>query len=274
MDQGADDIQQNIRETRHDIEETRASMIEKLELLEERVRETVESAKSTVDDIMENVKETVDDTVGAVKGTVDEAKSTVENIVENVKDTVNDTVTRVKHTFDLQYQMETRPWLMLGVSAAFGYLLGSLGARSAPPRETAGRYASGAEALQRSGYYAAAAGAKPYSGYPTADSPSSRRSGFLGQFQEEFDMIKIAVMGAMMSSLRDMVKQSMPSGAPQLEKAINSAATKLGAGPLEGAERQTGRPAQSSQPGRDAEAHRQEPAPTKPGNGPRDQITL
>jgi ElaB/YqjD/DUF883 family membrane-anchored ribosome-binding protein len=227
-------------------------MTEKLELLEERVRETVESAKSTVDDIMDNVKGTVNETVGAVKGTVDEAKSTVENIVENVKDTMIDTVTRVKHTFDLQYQMENRPWLMLGVSAAFGYLLGSLGARSAPPREPAGRYASGAEALQRSGYYAVAAGAKPYSGYQTAASPSSslnsrRWSGFLGQFQEEFDMIKGAVVGAMMSSLRDMVKQSMPSVAPQLKKAINSAATKLGAEPLEGAARQTGRPAQPDQ---------------------------
>jgi len=39
------------------MEETRASMTEKLELLEERVRETVESAKSTVEDMVENVKE-------------------------------------------------------------------------------------------------------------------------------------------------------------------------------------------------------------------------
>jgi len=126
MDQGTDSLQQNIADTRHDIEETRASMNEKLELLEERVRDTLEETKTAVDDIVENVKGTVEVTVDAVKETVDGAKSTVENIVENVKDTMDDTVTKVKRSFDLRYQVEQHPWLMLGGSVIAGSVLASL----------------------------------------------------------------------------------------------------------------------------------------------------
>ena len=234
MDQGTDDIQRSISATRRDIEETRASMTEKLELLEERVRETVESAKSTVEDIMENVKGTVDETVGAVKETVGDARSTVEGIVENVKDTMDDTVTMVKHSFDLQYQVDQHPWVMLGGSVLAGYLLGRLGTGGESSYRTR-RLWTGAEA-RRSGYFATTVNPDA-DNQPAASSPQTPRSaslwdGALGQFKEEFDMIKGAVIAALMSSVRDMVKESLPRIAPQLGKAIDSATAKLGGQPL------------------------------------------
>jgi len=239
MDQGADDIQQSITATRQDIEETRAAMTEKLELLEERVRETVENAKSTVEDIMENVKGTVDETVGAVKETVGDARSTVEGIVENVKDTMDDTVTMVKQSVDLQYQMDQHPWMMLSGSVLVGYWLGCLGTRGAASSSYSRRHSStGAEAFSHGGYYPVAADIQSYNqAAATSWTPTSGLwSSTLGQFREEFDMIKGAVIGALMSNLRDMIKESIPRIAPQLEKAINSATTKLGAQPLDDAE--------------------------------------
>src|SRR5215475_2967851 len=213
MDQRPDDIQQSIRETRHEIEETRASMTEKLELLEERVRDTVESAKTTVEDIMENVKGTVDETVGAVKETVGDAKSTVEDIVENVKDTMDDTVTMVKRSFDLQYQIDQHPWLMLSGSALLGYMLGSLGSRSttAARTTTLQNHASMPDSL-KSGYYATVPGAEP-DDQPSMEARSSTAglwNSTLGQFKEEFDLIKHAVIGALMSNVRDIAKQALP----------------------------------------------------------------
>lgn len=232
MDQGTD-IQRSISATRHDIEETRASMTEKLELLEERVRETVESAKSTVEDIMENVKGTVDETVGAVKETVIDARSTVEGIVENVKDTMDDTVTMVKHSFDLNYQMDQHPWMMLGGSVLVGYLLGGPGTRSPTRPYRTRRSWTGAEA-RRSGYSATAVNPDADNQPAAYSQPrmSSLWDSALGQFREELDMIKGAVIAALMSNVRDMVRQSMPRIAPQLEKAIDSATTKLGGQPL------------------------------------------
>ena len=258
MDQGTDDIQRSISATRRDIEETRASMTEKLELLEERVRETVESAKSTVEDIMENVKGTVDETVGAVKetvgdarstvegivenvkGTVVDARSTVEGIVENVKDTMDDTVTMVKHSFDLQYQVDQHPWVMLGGSVLAGYLLGRLGTGGESSYRTR-RVWTGAEA-KRSGYFATTVNPDA-DNQPAASSPQTPRSaslwdGALGQFKEEFDMIKGAVIATLMSNVREMVKQSWPGIAQQVEKAIDSATAKLGGHPLTNGEQE------------------------------------
>jgi uncharacterized protein YoxC len=111
----ADDI-------RHDIEDTRAAMTEKLALLEECVRETITGAQASVQEIVkdvgsivkdvrgtaedvrgtvEDVKATVDTTLAAVRQGVAGAQSSVEEIAEHVKGTVGDTVATVQRTLDL-----------------------------------------------------------------------------------------------------------------------------------------------------------------------------
>lgn len=250
MDQRADDLQQSINETRQDIEETRTSMTEKLGLLEERVRETLEETKSTVEDIVENVKGTVDDTVEAVKDTVDGAKSTVEDIVENVKGTMDDTVTMVKQSFDLHYQVEQHPWLMLGGSVLAGRMLGGmLSRRSTTSRSSyaADNASYVADTTNGAGLYSMPGGTnideqKTMRAESTPQSQSSKRgrqSSIFGQFQDEFDAIKSALVGTLMGTLREMIKQNIPSIAPQLEKAINSATTKFGAQPTDSAKQNT-----------------------------------
>jgi hypothetical protein len=102
-------------------------MTEKLEILEERVRETVEGAQSSVEEMVEKVRYTVDTTVETMKQTVEGAQSSVEDIVENVRGTVGETVETVQRIFDLHHQMEQHPWLILSGSLLVGYLLGSGG---------------------------------------------------------------------------------------------------------------------------------------------------
>jgi len=91
----ADDMQQDIDDACHAIEDSRAAMTEKLAILEARVR-----------------------------GTVEGVQSSLEEIVENVKDRVDTTVETLKRTFDVQYQVDQHPWLMLGGATLVGYLLG------------------------------------------------------------------------------------------------------------------------------------------------------
>jgi len=253
MDQKTDDLQQNIAETRHDIEETRASMTEKLELLEERVRDTLEETKIAVDDIVENVKGTVDETVDAVKDTVDGAKSTVENIVENVKETMDDTMTRVKQSFDLRYQVEQHPWLMLGGSVVAGSILASFMHRGHENRHYSyyadSRLNNGPEADNTSatGVYTGA-GLSSGTGEENATASqehakythSQRQEGWgrtLGQFQEEFDIAKGVVTGAIMSTvmgtLQEMIRQNIPSMASHFDKAVHRVAKKWGVEPGE-----------------------------------------
>jgi ElaB/YqjD/DUF883 family membrane-anchored ribosome-binding protein len=216
----ADDRQQDIADTCQDIKDTRSAITEKLEILEERVRETVEGAQSSVEDIVENVKDMVDTTVEAVRQGVEGAQATVEEIVENVKDTVGDTVAMVKRTFDLPYQVDQHPWLMCGGSLLVGYILGSWGGdstsavasthdtRLSPASTTA---ASSSESSAR---------------------PQPRQgvgSGVLDRFKDEIALIKGAGMEAVISTLRDMVKQALLPATPH----ITNARTKLSAQPSE-----------------------------------------
>src|SRR5260370_34005892 len=113
MAQEPDDIRQNIdspasaepkpEEIREQMAETRAALVDKIDALEEKVL-----------------------------GTVETAQATVEHTVESVKGTVEDSVAAVKRTFDLKYQVEQRPWLMLGASVLGGYALGRLYPTSRP----------------------------------------------------------------------------------------------------------------------------------------------
>jgi ElaB/YqjD/DUF883 family membrane-anchored ribosome-binding protein len=242
MDQRTDDIQQTIEETRHDIEETRASMNEKLELLEERVRDTLEETRTAVGDIVDNVKGTVEETVGAVKDTVDGAKSTVENIVENVKETMDDTVTKVKRSFDLHYQVEQNPWLMVGAAVVTGSIIGSLLNRGDEDRRY---YSYSGDSVHTGNYVAdATGGTGPYSISGEEDGSARqansvpsyqarKQNGWgsaLGQFQEEFDVVKgvvtSAVMGTVMKTLQEMIRQNIPSMASQFDEAMNRIAKK------------------------------------------------
>ena len=53
--------------------------------------------------------------------------------METVKGTVGETVETVKRTFDVPYQVDQHPWLMVGGATLAGYMLGSWGGGSTSP---------------------------------------------------------------------------------------------------------------------------------------------
>jgi len=93
------------------IDETKASLVGKLEALETQVAEAVQSTTETV------------------SGTVDAVKETV--------DTVKEKVRSAGQFFDLNRQARNNPWMVFGCSVAAGcvasYLLGPSSAKAAPP---------------------------------------------------------------------------------------------------------------------------------------------
>jgi len=101
-----------------DIEDTRAVMTEKIDMIENRVNETMEGTKETIDNVMEKVK--------SVQETIDAAKSTIDNILETIKHTMEETIERVKYTSTVIEQVDQSPWIMLGSAVLTGYVLGGL----------------------------------------------------------------------------------------------------------------------------------------------------
>jgi archaellum component FlaC len=109
-----------------DIENTRTIMAEKIEMIEDRVNETMDGTKSTIDNVMHKVKD--------VQGTIEDAKSTVDNLLDTLKQTMEETMERVKSTASLIEQVDQNPWIMFGSAILTGYILSSLN-RDKPLRQ-------------------------------------------------------------------------------------------------------------------------------------------
>jgi archaellum component FlaC len=109
-----------------DIENTRTIMAEKIEMIEDRVNETMDGTKSTIDNVMHKVKD--------IQGTIEDAKSTVDNLLDTLKQTMEETMERVKSTASLIEQVDQNPWIMFGSAILTGYILSSLN-RDKPLRQ-------------------------------------------------------------------------------------------------------------------------------------------
>ena len=237
MVQRADDI-------RHDIENTRAAMTAKLAILEERVQETaagvqvsvekivedvggiVKDVRGTVEDVGGIVKDvratvdttlaTVDTTLVAVRQGVAGAQASVEEIVEHVKGAVGDTVATVQRTFDLPLQVQHHPWPMVGGALLVGYMLGRWGggrqAVAGSPRDIPGVEAS----RPGSPPAARASSARPQ---PQQGMVSGMLEQLRDEMKDEISSLQSVAVGAVMSTLREMVTQAISSLAPHPENA-------------------------------------------------------
>jgi ElaB/YqjD/DUF883 family membrane-anchored ribosome-binding protein len=191
---------------RQDIEQTRSALTEKLETLEEEVM-----------------------------GTVRNAKETVEETIENVTETVQETVETVQRTFDLEYQMQQRPWVLIGGSVvagvAAGFLADSLRVRATAWEDSRGKVPR----YEPSSGSGATAFRSPQQEFapPRREGPSFFQS-LLGRFDKEIGMVKELAIGYAAGVLRDMVKEALPAVKEQVQKVMDSATTKMGGQPVEG----------------------------------------
>lgn len=197
MDQ-RDFAQQNPEAIRHQIDETRSSITEKLEALEEQVVDTVQNARESVEE------------------TIQTAKHTVEETIDTVKSSMHETVQSVKRTVDLKYQVERHPWPMMGVSLLAGataaVIYDNLRNR---PRELDVRYQEPARETIR----------------PAATEP--RRHAWTEFFRDEIDKAQGIAVGYLSALARDWAKQNFPDLAPQIHDFMHGFAEKLGGTPIE-----------------------------------------
>lgn len=217
---------------RRQMEQTRASLAEKIEVLEQKVTGTVEEAANAVTETVQEAKE-------AVAETVETVKETVENTVETVKGTVESTVDAVRDALDITGQVQRHPWLMVGGSVAVGFL-GGLFLGPARPRyynEPVGSFGPGSEPVpEREAVYTWA---------PAEREPEMRREPERQQpgwwdwmqstFGSEIDKLKGMAIGTLAGVVRDMVGQAVPENIkPMVTDVINNVTTKLGGEPIQG----------------------------------------
>jgi len=186
---------------RDQMRETRTSLSEKLEALQEQVLGTVEGTTRSVTETVESVKE-------AVEGTV-----------STVKESVQETVDTVKHTFDLSEQMQNHPWLMLGGAVVAGYVGGRLLFQPPPT----------ALPPPSDGFATPLASTAARANRPEEPSWLDRLAGPLLKQVEEL------ALGVLAGVAADMVKTSAPEPLrEQLNEMVEQFASGMGAKPIHG----------------------------------------
>jgi ElaB/YqjD/DUF883 family membrane-anchored ribosome-binding protein len=140
--------------------------------------------------------------------------------IDALEDKVTSKVNAVKHagetvkrSFDLPYQVRQHPWPMIGASVLVGIVLGTVTAGdSDEPRN---------HRDERNDEF-------PRRAYG-AEASLPARNGF---FSEEIRGLKQAAVGALMSLVRNGLRDAFPGIAPQTDRAVDGLTRKLGGEPV------------------------------------------
>jgi len=202
--------------------ETRASLAEKLETLEQKVVGTVEGATA------------------AVTETVDVIKGSVQETVATVNDTVKESVETVKDWVDVEAHVRERPWLMVGGSVAVGYCLGAMLGKTpqytaSPPPASAPSYpwmnnpSNGGSREDRPS-------AESQTSTMASAVPSAVKSA-LSTWEPEISKLKGLALGVLFGIAREMLTSSVSGHVgEQLKEVFDSVTKKVGGEPIPGSD--------------------------------------
>lgn len=195
------------------MEQTRSSLAEKLEVLEQKVAGTVQQATN------------------AVSETVHEAKEAVAETVETVKETVTSTVETVRETLDVRSHVRNHPWTAVGGSVAVGFLGGLLLGPDHPQHHRHG--SAGPDEPARAEPEAEPERETAYARSGPSHQPARERPGWWdwlhSTFGAEIDKLKGLAIGTLAGVVRDLVGQAVPENyKPMVTDMFNSVTTKLG----------------------------------------------
>jgi len=205
---------------RHEMEQTRASLAEKLDALGQRAADTVQASTETVENV-----------TGAVQETVEAVQESVEGTVETVRE-----------AFDLPGWVDKYPWLAVGGAAAVGFLLGRAFAPTSsstpshvdwsamsgprlPPQET------------RHGDHVSNGGSRSdteeKADDTSSDSPSSWLEGLAEKFGPEIGKLEGLALGTTLGVVREMITQGDTGDlGTKLSEVIDQVTEKLGGTPI------------------------------------------
>jgi len=144
------------------------------------------AAQLAIAEKLETVEKQIRETVAGTQSAIDE-------VVTNVKSTISDTANSVKRTFDVPYQTRRHPWLAFGSAVLVGYLLGGRNGKTGVSKRNRFNY-----------------GADPYRNQVQ----EGLASGVLNQFKGEIGSLRSAAVGAIVTALWEIAKQSLstPNG--------------------------------------------------------------
>jgi ElaB/YqjD/DUF883 family membrane-anchored ribosome-binding protein len=195
---------------RGQMEETRASLADKLEALESQVLGTVHSATETVSSAVEGAKEVV---------------ASVTEGAKNVVEKVTDTVESVKESLSVSRLVDQHPWLSMGVSVAAGFAA----AQMLPRHHHNQSYAD----YPPTSYAETSAAPVHPAAYQPAATPPPQRNGIGGALSDLWSKatgtLESLVVGTVMGALKGVVSRSLPAEwQGELTRLLDETTTRMG----------------------------------------------
>jgi ElaB/YqjD/DUF883 family membrane-anchored ribosome-binding protein len=202
--------------TRQQMQETRISLQDKLETLEQQVKDTVQGATDTMSNTVEAVRDTVKDTVGTVR------------------DTLEGTLASVGETFNVSQHVRKHPWPAFACAAVVGFL--------------GTRWLSRTGAIDKQRFAAAPAALgvapalHPHGNASTSVAPDSLPAtgrgwwSWLGNhYGKELDKLKGLAVTTVGGLVREMLTANVSSTmGERIKEVVDDMTTKLGGQPIEG----------------------------------------
>ena len=219
----------NTEAIKHQMDETRHALAEKVGMLEQQVCDTVQGAVNTVENV----------------------KRSVESTVQTVKDSVRDTVESVQDTLDVRRQVDRHPWMMMAGAVAVGYVGGYLCCQATESRSSGSSFSplsafSGRGKRHESGNgHGNGHGSRWKTESEKHEEPAHEKSstaaarGWVSKnsewLQPAINQLKGLAVGATVGIVRDMVTKSLPDEMKgQVSDVLNDITLSLGGKPIKG----------------------------------------
>lgn len=227
MDQSSEISSNDMSVIRHQMDETRSALTDKLERLEQKVTDTVQGAVQSVGDTVENVKHVVDDTVESVRSSV-----------QSVKTSMQDTAQAVGEAFSIPHHVERHPWAMVAGATALGFVGGyMLMSKSGDARaEEKFRHLAASQGRVPEPAYVPERNFVPQESNRSASSSSMRsmqNGNSTNAFQEWLrpaaTQVQSLAVGAALGLMRDMLIRAVPKPmSGQVTELVDGLTTSLG----------------------------------------------
>jgi len=188
---------------------------------EELIRRRMEDTRESLTDKLEVLE-------NRLLGSVHDATSAVRETVTSVRETMHEGVETVKDAVDIQAHVERRPWLMLGGAILGGYVLATMLRREpkAPPKEATASAFPPKRQTSGNGHHKAA---------PKPEAKESSCDSLLQSLEPEIRHLKGLALGTTIGIVRELLTKEVPPHlADELRSIIDGVTRKIGGEPIAG----------------------------------------